>query len=440
MRSRAHRSAVAGVALLSFVLSFPPPGAAQTPPRPEAAPGLADPGAVTGFVTDPDAARLPGVVVTITEAESGASVTVVTGEHGGYRGTGLPPGRYEVRADLDGFQTQILRDLVVAEGQTREVDFTMAPATYKDVVSVVAPETRDDIQASEIRESTARDIGEALSHMNGISMIRKGGLGNDVVLHGYRGKDLTVLIDGQTVYGACPNDMDPAVFHADFAEVDHIEVGKGPFDVLNPGSLGGVINIVTKKPTEGFHSESNVSAGSFGYLNPSGTMSYGSRRWSLLGGYSYRASNPYRDASGARFTDYANYRPASIDSQAFGANTGWLQLFLSPRAGHTVQVSYTGQQANDVLYPYLQMDATGDHADRFRVGYDVPNEGGRIRAFSSEAYYTRVSHAMTDQFRTSSIGSPRPYSMMTQADSSVAGGKVQADIAGVTAGVEVSRR
>ncbi len=438
MRSRMDRSSIGALAIVCLALSFPARGAAQTAPRPDAAPGQT--GAVIGFVTDPDAARLPGVVVTITDVAGGSTVTVVTGEHGGYRGTGLAPGRYEVRADLDGFQTQILQDLIVADGQTREVDFTMAPAAYSEVVTVVAAATRDSIQASEIRESTARDIGEALSRMNGVSKIRKGGLGNDIVLHGYRGKDLTVLIDGQTVYGACPNDMDPAVFHADFAEVDHIDVGKGPFDVLNPGSLGGVVNIVTKKPAEGFHSETNVSVGSFRYLNPSATMSYGTRKWSLLGGYSYRASDAYRDGSGARFTDDANYRPENAGSPAFGANTGWLNLFLSPRAGHTVQVSYTGQQADDVLYPYLQMDATSDHADRYRASYDVANPGGRIKAFSTAAYFTRVGHSMTDQFRTSSLGSPRPYSMFTEADSSVAGGKVQADVSGLSVGLEVSRR
>ena len=440
MRSRTGCSPIVGLAIVCLSSSFPGLSAARTAARPQEAPARPGLSAVVGFVTGPDEARLPGVVVTITEVASGSTVTVVTGDHGGYRGTALQPGRYELKAELAGFQTQIIRDLALADGQTRETDFTLALATYAEAVTVIGATARDSIQASEIRESTARDIGEALSRMNGMSKIRKGGLGNDVVLHGYPGKDLTVLIDGQKVYGACPNDMDPAVFHADFAEVDHIDVGKGPFDVLNQGSLGGVINIVTRKPVDGFHAEPNFSIGSFGYINPSGTMSYGSRSVSLLGGYSYRASNPYRDGSGARFTEYANYRSESASSKAFVANTGWLHLFLSPQAGHTIQLSYTGQQADDVLYPYLQMDAIADHADRLRVGYDVASERGLISTFATEAYYTRVGHSMTDQFRTSSVGSMRPYSMITQADSSVAGGKVQAGIAGVTAGIEGSRR
>ena len=408
-------------------------------PAPRAAPP-AGPAAIVGFITDPDLARLPGVVVTITDVNTGSIVTVITGDHGGYRGTGLKPGRYELRAELAGFQTHILEDLALADGQTREVNFTLPLATYTEAVTVVGASSRESLQASEIRDSAARDIGEALSHMNGVSKIRKGGIGNDVVLHGYQGKDLTVLIDGQKIHGACPNGMDPAVFHADFAEVDHVEVGKGPFDMVNQGSLGGVVNIVTRRPAEGFHVEPNLSIGAFGYFNPSGTLSLGGRRISLLSGYSYRASEPYRDGKGARFTESANYRPGDVGSRAFGAHTGWSHLFLSPQTGHTIQLSYTRQQADHVLYPYLQMDATADDADRLRVGYNRAGGGGPIETLSADAYYARVVHSMSDDFRTSSIGSKRTYSMETLAESSVAGAKAQAGRGGLTVGFEGSRR
>lgn len=47
---------------------------------------------------------------------------------------------------------------------------------------------------------------------------------------------------------------------------------------------------------------------------------------------------------------------------------------------------------------------------------------------------------MTDQFRTSSVASMRSYSMITEADSSVAGGKVQVGIADMILGIEGSHR
>lgn len=411
---------------------------AQSPdPEPAASAGS---GAIVGFVTDPDRARLPGVVVTITEVNTRSTLTVITGDHGGFRGTNLPPGRYELKAELAGFQTHIVQDLALSGRQTREVNFTLPLAAYTESVTVVGASSRESLQSPEIRDSAARDIGEALSHMNGVSKIRKGGIGNDVVLHGYQGKDLTVLIDGQKIHGACPNGMDPAVFHADFAEVDHVEVGKGPFDMLNQGSLGGVVNIVTRRPADGFHVEPTLSVGAFGYFNPSGTFSFGGRRIALLNGYSYRASEPYRDGSGARFTELANYRPGDLSSRAFGAHTGWSHLLLSPRTGHAIRVSYTRQQADHVLYPYLQMDAVADDADRLRVGYHRASVGGVVETLSADAFYARVVHSMSDDLRTSSIGSKRAYSMETLAESIVAGGKVQAGRGGLNVGIEGSRR
>jgi hypothetical protein len=96
------------------------------------------------------------------------------------------------------------------------------------------------------------------------------GIANDVVVRGFQSRDLNTLIDGQRIYGACPNRMDPAVFHVDFAEVDRVEIGRGPFDIRNQGSMGGTVNIITRKPSSGFHSSGNNSGGSYGYINPSG--------------------------------------------------------------------------------------------------------------------------------------------------------------------------
>jgi len=62
--------------------------------------------------------------------------------------------------------------------------------------------------------------------------------------------------------------MDPAAFHVDFAEVERVEVAKGPFDLKNQGSLGGAINVVTRRPTAGWHLAPSFTGGSAGFLAP----------------------------------------------------------------------------------------------------------------------------------------------------------------------------
>ena len=88
----------------------------------------------------------------------------------------------------------------------------------------VAPEEHLDIR--EVRETPARDVGEALKGIEGISSIRRGAIANDLVLRGFQRDNLNVLVDGMRIYGACPNRMDPNSFHIDFAEIEEVSVLK----------------------------------------------------------------------------------------------------------------------------------------------------------------------------------------------------------------------
>lgn len=394
----------------------------------------------TGFVSGPDGAGLPGAQITIRPAGNPASILVVTGGRGVYRATNLQAGTYELQAQLIGFEPLTLTDQSLSAGETRTVDFKLSIATIRELVHVIGTAPRDSLEASEARESSARDVGEALASTAGVWKVRKGGIANDIVMRGLESRDLNVLIDGQRIYGACPNYMDPPSFHADFSEVDRVEVGKGPFDVKNQGSLGGVVNIVTRNPERGLHATGNLSVGSFGFVNPSVTGSYGSRGFSALGGYSYRRSDPYVNGLGSPFTGQANYRPDSTDSDAFRAGTAWSKLSLALPGKQLVQLAYTRQGADHVLYPYLQMDAIYDDTDRVNFGYQADDISGVLRSIRIHSYFTQVRHWMTDQYRATSVGVPRFYSMGTMAGTRAIGGKAEAGLHNLTVGLEAFRR
>jgi len=393
-----------------------------------------------GRVCSPDSCGVQGVTLTFTETATGQAVRAVTGLAGSYGGVGLPAGIYEIRAEAPGFSTGIVPDLRLAAGESRTVDIDLEFATVEKVVTVTETAPRGVLQASEARESTGRDVGEALTRINGIWKIRKGGIANDVVLRGFAGKDINVLIDGQRVYGACPNHMDPAAFHIDFSEVDRVEAAKGPFDIRNQGSLGGVLNLVTRDPSTGIHGSVNLASGAFSFYNPSATFSYGQGKLSALGGFSYRRSKPYADAAGQLFTSYANYRPGVGDSPAFKAGSGWAKVSFTPRSGHLIQFSYTRQEADHVLYPYLMMDAVYDNTDRLSLTYEIAPSRGALKAIRLNTNYSRVGHWMTDAFRVTSLDKPREYSMGTWAGTDVIGAKIEADTAHWTFGLEAFER
>ncbi len=404
------------------------------------APAAPKSGEIAGIITAPDGSGLPGTRISVRRTVDDRTYGVIAGGRGVYRVPDLPPGKYEVRAELDGFEPSAIEEVTLSQGESRTVDFRLAIATIREIITVVGTAPRDAVQAAEVRESSARDVGEAAARTNGINKIRKGGIANDVAVRGLQSRDLNVLIDGERIYGACPNHMDPAVFHVDFAEVDRIEIGKGPFDVRNQGSLGGLVNIITRKPEQGFHATANLSTGSYDFVNPSATIQYANSRFSALGGYSYRISQPFVYGSGKRFTEYGNYRPSTQDSEAFAIGTAWGRFSVSPRTDHLLQVSYARQQADHVLYPYLMMDAIYDDADRVNFGYQIDRPFGRIEALTIHGYYTQVRHWMTDEFRTSSLNTPRGYSMGTYATTRTFGGKVEVGLENLTFGLEAFSR
>jgi iron complex outermembrane receptor protein len=395
-------------------------------------------GRIAGSVSSGDGARLPGVVLVIARAD-GWSARLSTGSLGTFRSPALVPGSYDVEATLPGFSRRVV-PVAVRAGEEATLELSLDIAGLTETVSVVGEAVRATLEASELRESQAKDVGEALGSKAGLWTLRKGGIANEVVLRGLQSRDLNVLIDGQRVYGACPNHMDPAAFHVDFAEVDRVEVGKGPFDVKNQGALGGTVNVVTRRPDPGWHALPTLAAGSFGFVNPSLTLSRGGERLSALAGYSERRGDAFEDGDGRRFTELANYRPEHQGDRAFAIGTAWGRVVWAPSASQQVDVAYTRQDSDAVLYPYLMMDALWDDTDRLNLRYEATGLGTRRASVRAQGYLTRVDHWMTDERRTSSVSKPRSYSMGTRAETRTTGAKVEAVLGGLTLGAEAYER
>src|SRR3954454_2363728 len=60
---------------------------------------------INGTVKDSGGLALPGVTVTVTQADTGLVRSVTTTETGGYVITNLPVGPYRLEASLQGFRT-----------------------------------------------------------------------------------------------------------------------------------------------------------------------------------------------------------------------------------------------------------------------------------------------------------------------------------------------
>lgn len=394
---------------------------------------------ITGTLSDHSGAVLTGATISIRAAGSGKNWVIVTDAHGHYALAGLEPGMYTIAVHQGGF-SELVRTITLSKGEARNQPLTLGIASVVQQVEVTSGPGDAGLSSREIRQGAARDLGEATENIAGVEKVRKAGIANDIAIRGLFHDNLATTFDGARLYGACTGQMDPADYHVDLSEVDHVDVVKGPFDVSTQGALGGFVKVITKTADiDGAAIASNVSTGSYGYYNPSSTAQAGSKGFHFLGGYSYRTSEFYSDGNGNKVSDLGGYRSGDQNLQAFRTQSAWTKLAFAPLSNQRGEISYTRQQSGDLLYPYMTMDGIFDNADRLLVRYDYLQAHGIVRSLHTMAYLDKINHLMDNRLR-SSAGS-LPASMSAQVVSFTNGARADADLAqGFTTGYEVYRR
>ena len=79
-------------------------------------------GSLTGNVTDPSSAAIPGVKVTALNIDTGISRQSDTDARGAFLFSNLQLGTYKVTVEAKGFQTMIVDQIAVKANEVRRVD------------------------------------------------------------------------------------------------------------------------------------------------------------------------------------------------------------------------------------------------------------------------------------------------------------------------------
>lgn len=286
---------------------------------------------------------------------------------------------------------------------------TATNATILDPIPVVASplteSTNDKVSIHDIRRRQSVDPGQAASLMNGVELVRKGGIAHDVILRG-RGRDaVSMTLDGQKLWGACPNRMDPPLFHVDFAQVEALTLTRGPYDVTQPGAEAGSIDIETKSPLRMPGAAINAAYGSFNYIMGSIEGHGGTNFIQAQAGISHRQSDVYSDGNGDTITSIEgkgvykeNYQKKN--QLAYTVDTVFGKINLNPAEGHNVLFAGSFQDSKDTLYPYLLMDAPRDEFGSGSVNYTIDSLG-KFKQTTFKAYGNKVVHLMDNNFRAS---------------------------------------
>src|SRR5690348_8235542 len=88
-----------------------------------AVPAFAQNAQINGVIKDQTGGIIPGATVTGKNADNGFTRVSVSEANGEYRLPSLPPGRYTVTVELQGFSTESRPDLVLVIDQTAIINF-----------------------------------------------------------------------------------------------------------------------------------------------------------------------------------------------------------------------------------------------------------------------------------------------------------------------------
>src|ERR1700751_5523603 len=92
-------------------------------------------GSISGVVTDPSAAVIAGVPVTLKNLDTGSSTSTTTNEQGSFSFSLLQPGHYSVTTNTAGFQA-ITRNVTVALGTSSTANLQLSLSSQTESVEV----------------------------------------------------------------------------------------------------------------------------------------------------------------------------------------------------------------------------------------------------------------------------------------------------------------
>ncbi|MGA7504227.1 MAG: carboxypeptidase regulatory-like domain-containing protein [Candidatus Sulfotelmatobacter sp.] len=177
-------------------------------------------GSISGLVTDPGGAVVPGAKVVLLNRATGVTQHTVTTGAGLYTFISLGPGAYQITASQTGFKKAVHNNVTVTVDQSTEVNITLEVGTIAETVTVTA--------GTELVEPSNSTVGQLIDSPT-----------IDRVPLLYRNVyDLVQLSAGVTPPNGSPNSSDS------MQSIQNISVGRPGVDISSATINGAIVGSV----------------------------------------------------------------------------------------------------------------------------------------------------------------------------------------------------
>ncbi|MCK8784094.1 TonB-dependent siderophore receptor [Roseomonas sp. NAR14] len=182
---------------------------------------------------------------------------------GGGRGAaaqeGVPAGTTAAALPEVNVNAGMLRGHSPVRGFVAEVSST---ATRTDTPLLETPQSLSVVTRDQIEAQAAQNLNAILRYTPGVATDTRGAIALRLDQFNIRGFSVPVFLDGMRQFGG--RDANPSV---DFYRLERVDVMRGPASVVyGQSGPGGLVNLVSKRPTEEPYREILLQGGSFGTL------------------------------------------------------------------------------------------------------------------------------------------------------------------------------
>jgi iron complex outermembrane receptor protein len=223
---------------------------------------------LTGTVSDQDSKPLANVDVHLLNTQ----VTTLTDKEGNFNISPVRPGKHTIELSSAGYAT-IIRDIIVEKTGLQPLSFQMKNALIQLEPVTVTAEKKEELLQNipvSITALSARKVREfRLWNIKDITAIvpnlYSGNSGDERNVTSIRGITTTSYDPSVVTYVDGVNQFSLDTYIPQLSDIERIEVLRGPQGTLyGRNAMGGVINIITRQPTNKTSGFAEVNIGNYG--------------------------------------------------------------------------------------------------------------------------------------------------------------------------------
>ena len=320
----------------------------------------------------------------------------------------LPEGKYRITTNRLGYEKEEISNVIIKPGKEETLNIFLTPVNIEiDKINVTATKTEltlkqtpssiSIVSSEDIKNRNPYTFDDILSDVQGVTIFKTSGInvqslsirGSSDVAGGGIGNRVLLLLDGRP---SLTGDSKGALWSLiPISIIDRTEVVKGAFSSLYGSSaIGGVVNVITKKPTYKPFTGINLSYGFYDKLNDS--LKFTDKTLSFKGADVFH-SNTFKKLA---YLLNINYKQNDGHSQQtdyeFYSGLAKFMYDVILNRDLEITVQYTKSKSG---FPHYWRKDPGRVAEPYKVAEYFLGDRINKETQSFDAYYTALPSANT---------------------------------------------